>query len=116
VRGFPCGRQPPCSAPRRLLLALPPEPPLRGVRRPLWLGSRLGRLCPPAAMRRGAVRGCPLRGLLLAAALCGAAARPAAAPLLCNVSLDSPAEERWLPVLRHFDPAFLRAAVARVIE
>jgi len=32
------------------------------------------------------------------------------------VSLDSPAEQRWLPVLRHFDPSFLRAAVARVIK
>ncbi|KAJ7401431.1 Serine/threonine-protein phosphatase with EF-hands 2 [Pitangus sulphuratus] len=50
----------------------------------------------------------------LLALLCGAAA--AAAPLRCNVSLDSPAEQRWLPVLRHFDPAFLRAAVARVID
>lgn len=63
-------------------------------------------------------RGYRLWGLL--ALLCGAVAAapapPAAAPLLCNVSLDSPAEERWLPVLRHFDPAFLRAAVARVIE
>lgn len=50
--------------------------------------------------------------------LCGTAAAggPGTAPLLCNVSLDSPAEERWLPVLRHFEPAFLRAAVARVIE
>lgn len=103
------------SAPRRHLLALPPEPPLRGVRRPLWLGSRLGRPCPPAAAAKAMRRG-TLRGLLLAAALCGAAARPAAAPLLCNVSLDTPAEERWLPVLRHFEPAFLRAAVARVIE
>ncbi|XP_051475784.1 N-acylethanolamine-hydrolyzing acid amidase isoform X2 [Apus apus] len=58
-----------------------------------------------------------LRGLLLL--LCGAgAAAPAvpAAPLRCNVSLDSPAEQRWLPVLRRFDPAFLRAAVARVID
>ncbi|XP_027311869.3 N-acylethanolamine-hydrolyzing acid amidase [Anas platyrhynchos] len=50
--------------------------------------------------------------------LCGTAAAggPGTAPLLCNVSLDSPAEERWLPVLRHFEPAFLRAAVARVID
>ncbi|NXB59024.1 NAAA amidase, partial [Struthidea cinerea] len=40
----------------------------------------------------------------------------AAAPLRCNVSLDSPAEQRWLPVLRHFDPAFLRAAVQRIID
>uniref|UniRef100_A0A8C6ZL33 Acid ceramidase N-terminal domain-containing protein n=1 Tax=Nothoprocta perdicaria TaxID=30464 RepID=A0A8C6ZL33_NOTPE len=62
----------------------------------------------PGAMGRGAA----LWGLL--AALCGAAA--AAAPLRCNVSLDSPAEERWLPLLRHFEPAFLRAAVARVID
>lgn len=46
--------------------------------------------------------------------LCGAAG--AAAPLRCNVSLESPAEQRWLPVLRHFEPAFLRAAVRRIIE
>ncbi|CAN0069640.1 unnamed protein product [Bubo scandiacus] len=63
-------------------------------------------------------RGSRLWALLVL--LCGAVAAtpapPAAAPLLCNVSLDSPPEERWLPVLRHFDPAFLRAAVARVID
>ncbi|NWI93676.1 NAAA amidase, partial [Pitta sordida] len=40
----------------------------------------------------------------------------ASAPLRCSVSLDSPAEQRWLPVLRHFDPAFLRAAVATIID
>lgn len=51
-----------------------------------------------------------------AAAAAAAPAPPLAAPLLCNVSLDSPAEERWLPVLRHFDPAFLRAAVAWIID
>lgn len=73
-----------------------------------------------SAMGRAAARGCQLWGLLLVLplweAVAAAPARPAAAPLLCNVSLDSPPEERWLPVLRHFDPAFLRAAVARVIE
>ncbi|XP_041315594.1 N-acylethanolamine-hydrolyzing acid amidase [Pyrgilauda ruficollis] len=51
---------------------------------------------------------------VLLALLCGAAG--AAAPLRCNVSLDSPAEQRWLPVLRHFEPAFLRAAVQRIID
>lgn len=56
--------------------------------------------------------GCGLWALL--ALLCGAAG--AASPLRCNVSLDSPAEQRWLPVLRHFEPAFLRAAVQRIIE
>ncbi|XP_061439366.1 N-acylethanolamine-hydrolyzing acid amidase-like [Rhineura floridana] len=45
-----------------------------------------------------------------------AALGSAAAPLLCNVSLDSPPELRWLPALRHFDPAFLRAAYARIIH
>lgn len=50
----------------------------------------------------------------LLALLCGAAG--AAAPLRCNVSLDIPPEQRWLPVLRHFEPAFLRAAVRRIIE
>ncbi|XP_042652307.1 N-acylethanolamine-hydrolyzing acid amidase isoform X3 [Tyto alba] len=65
-------------------------------------------------------RGCGLWGLL--ALLCGAGAGlppapgPPPAPPRCNVSLDSPAEERWLPALRRFDPAFLRAAVARVID
>ncbi|KAF4802781.1 hypothetical protein TURU_022429 [Turdus rufiventris] len=51
----------------------------------------------------------------LLALLCGAAGA-APAPLRCNVSLDSPAEQRWLPVLRHFEPAFLRAAVRRIID
>ncbi|KAJ7419106.1 Serine/threonine-protein phosphatase with EF-hands 2 [Willisornis vidua] len=51
----------------------------------------------------------------LLALLCGAAVAAALAPLRCNVSLDSPAEQRWLPVLRRFDPSFLRAAVATVI-
>ncbi|XP_062992054.1 N-acylethanolamine-hydrolyzing acid amidase [Elgaria multicarinata webbii] len=43
------------------------------------------------------------------------AAAAAASPLLCNVSLDVAPECRWDPVLRHFDPAFLRAAYARII-
>uniref|UniRef100_A0A8D0GQT3 N-acylethanolamine-hydrolyzing acid amidase n=1 Tax=Sphenodon punctatus TaxID=8508 RepID=A0A8D0GQT3_SPHPU len=50
----------------------------------------------------------------------GAAPREAAAaaepPLLCNVSLDSPPEQRWIPLLQHFEPGFLRAAFLRVIE
>lgn len=69
-------------------------------------------------MGQAAAWGSRLWGLVVVVVLCGtaAAAGPGAAPLLCNVSLDSPAGERWLPVLRHFEPAFLRAAVARVIE
>ncbi|XP_053260376.1 N-acylethanolamine-hydrolyzing acid amidase-like isoform X1 [Podarcis raffonei] len=56
--------------------------------------------------------------------LCSGAAAPQGpartevpAPLLCNVSLDSPPEERWLPVLRlHFDPALLREAFVQLID
>ncbi|XP_044536210.1 N-acylethanolamine-hydrolyzing acid amidase [Gracilinanus agilis] len=32
-----------------------------------------------------------------------------------NVSLDEAATQRWLPVLRHFDPGFLREALATII-
>ncbi|XP_043825447.1 N-acylethanolamine-hydrolyzing acid amidase [Dromiciops gliroides] len=38
------------------------------------------------------------------------------APPRFNVSLDEAATQRWLPVLRHFDPGFLRAALATVIR
>ncbi|XP_034959014.2 N-acylethanolamine-hydrolyzing acid amidase [Zootoca vivipara] len=60
--------------------------------------------------------------LLLLRLLCRGAAAPhnsgavAAAPLLCNVSLDSAPEDRWKPVLRHFDPEFLRAAFFQLID
>ncbi|XP_050801167.1 N-acylethanolamine-hydrolyzing acid amidase isoform X2 [Gopherus flavomarginatus] len=57
----------------------------------------------------GAGRRCALLLLLWGAAR-------AAAPPLCNVSLEQEPWQRWLPALRHFDPAFLRAALARVIE
>ncbi|XP_074130717.1 N-acylethanolamine-hydrolyzing acid amidase isoform X2 [Sminthopsis crassicaudata] len=45
-------------------------------------------------------------------------ASPAAgpAPPRFNVSLDQAATQRWLPVLRHFDPGFLRTALTTVIE
>ncbi|EDL05261.1 N-acylsphingosine amidohydrolase (acid ceramidase)-like, isoform CRA_c [Mus musculus] len=36
-------------------------------------------------------------------------------PPLFNVSLDAAPEQRWLPMLRHYDPDFLRTAVAQVI-
>lgn len=36
-------------------------------------------------------------------------------PPLFNVSLDAAPEQRWLPLLRHYDPDFVRAAVAQVI-
>nr|6DXY_A Chain A, N-acylethanolamine-hydrolyzing acid amidase subunit alpha [Mus musculus]6DXY_C Chain C, N-acylethanolamine-hydrolyzing acid amidase subunit alpha [Mus musculus] len=36
-------------------------------------------------------------------------------PPLFNVSLDVAPEQRWLPMLRHYDPDFLRTAVAQVI-
>ncbi|XP_065261547.1 N-acylethanolamine-hydrolyzing acid amidase [Emys orbicularis] len=60
----------------------------------------------------GAGRGCALLLLLWGAARAAAAA----APPLCNVSLEQEPRQRWLPALRHFDPAFLRAALARVID
>ncbi|KAJ6657497.1 hypothetical protein lerEdw1_002432 [Lerista edwardsae] len=44
------------------------------------------------------------------------AASSAAAPVLCNVSLDSPPERRWEPVLSQFDPVFLRSAAERIID
>uniref|UniRef100_A0A8D0BIP6 N-acylethanolamine-hydrolyzing acid amidase n=1 Tax=Salvator merianae TaxID=96440 RepID=A0A8D0BIP6_SALMN len=38
------------------------------------------------------------------------------APLECNVSLDSPPETRWDPVLSRFDPVFLKAAFNEIID
>ncbi|XP_048338662.1 N-acylethanolamine-hydrolyzing acid amidase [Sphaerodactylus townsendi] len=38
------------------------------------------------------------------------------APMHCNVSLDVAPELRWLPVSARFDPAYLRAALAGVID
>ncbi|XP_031326744.1 N-acylethanolamine-hydrolyzing acid amidase isoform X1 [Camelus dromedarius] len=52
--------------------------------------------------------------LLLAGAGASAAASPQAPPLF-NVSLDMAPELRWLPVLQHFDPDFLRAAMAHIV-
>ncbi|XP_077157255.1 N-acylethanolamine-hydrolyzing acid amidase [Paroedura picta] len=40
----------------------------------------------------------------------------ARAPLQCNVSLDVAPEHRWEPVVSYFDPAFLRAALLRIID
>ncbi|XP_027795609.1 N-acylethanolamine-hydrolyzing acid amidase [Marmota flaviventris] len=37
------------------------------------------------------------------------------APPLFNVSLDAAPELRWLPVLRHYDPDLVRAAVVQII-
>lgn len=37
------------------------------------------------------------------------------APPLFNVSLDAAPERRWLPMLQHYDPDFVRTAVAEVI-
>ncbi|XP_054845797.1 N-acylethanolamine-hydrolyzing acid amidase [Eublepharis macularius] len=56
--------------------------------------------------------------LLLLPLLCdprAAAWRPGA-PFHCNVSLDVAPEQRWVQVMRHFDPAFLRSALAQVID
>lgn len=52
--------------------------------------------------------------LLLAGAGLSAAAEPRAPPLF-NVSLDAAPELRWLPVLRHFDEDYLRAAFAQIL-
>ncbi|XP_069313439.1 N-acylethanolamine-hydrolyzing acid amidase [Eulemur rufifrons] len=51
--------------------------------------------------------------LLAGAGLCPAASPPA--PPRFNVSLDAAPELRWLPVLRHYDLDFVRAAVAQII-
>uniref|UniRef100_A0A2K6FJ86 N-acylethanolamine-hydrolyzing acid amidase n=2 Tax=Propithecus coquereli TaxID=379532 RepID=A0A2K6FJ86_PROCO len=51
--------------------------------------------------------------LLAGARPCPAASPPA--PPRFNVSLDAAPALRWLPVLRHYDPDSLRAAVAQVI-
>uniref|UniRef100_A0A8D2CUX8 Acid ceramidase N-terminal domain-containing protein n=1 Tax=Sciurus vulgaris TaxID=55149 RepID=A0A8D2CUX8_SCIVU len=37
------------------------------------------------------------------------------APPLFNVSLDAAPELRWLPVLQHYDPDLLRAAVVQIV-
>ncbi|XP_042323237.1 N-acylethanolamine-hydrolyzing acid amidase [Sceloporus undulatus] len=54
--------------------------------------------------------------LALLPGLWGDPAGPAAAAFSCNVSLASPPERRWEPVLRRFDRAFLREAFARVLR
>ncbi|XP_072480226.1 N-acylethanolamine-hydrolyzing acid amidase [Notamacropus eugenii] len=58
-----------------------------------------------------------LLGLLLKAGGAASSVSPAAgiAPPRFNVSLDEAAPRRWLPVLRHFDPSFLRTALATII-
>ncbi|XP_078302150.1 N-acylethanolamine-hydrolyzing acid amidase isoform X2 [Panthera onca] len=61
---------------------------------------------------------CALPGLALPLLLAGVgvltAASPPALPLF-NVSLDVSPELRWLPVLRHFDLDFVRAAMAHIL-
>ncbi|XP_012579731.1 PREDICTED: N-acylethanolamine-hydrolyzing acid amidase isoform X2 [Condylura cristata] len=52
--------------------------------------------------------------LLLAGAGLSAAAEPPAPPLF-NLSLDVAPNLRWLPVLRHYDRDFLRAAMRSII-
>ncbi|XP_006898541.1 PREDICTED: N-acylethanolamine-hydrolyzing acid amidase [Elephantulus edwardii] len=56
--------------------------------------------------------------LLLLAGARGSVESPSSlpAPPRFNVSLDAPPELRWIPVLRHYDLDYLRAAVARVIS
>ncbi|KAL8206641.1 UNVERIFIED_CONTAM: hypothetical protein K2H54_016728 [Gekko kuhli] len=41
---------------------------------------------------------------------------PSQPALQCNVSLDVAPEHRWDPVVSYFDPAFLQAAIAQIIE
>ncbi|XP_075400303.1 N-acylethanolamine-hydrolyzing acid amidase [Tenrec ecaudatus] len=54
---------------------------------------------------------------LLAGALGSAGSLPGSlAPPRFNVSLDAAPEQRWLPVLRHYDPDLLRATLQRVIR
>nr|XP_020041758.1 N-acylethanolamine-hydrolyzing acid amidase [Castor canadensis] len=57
----------------------------------------------------------PLLLLLLLLAGPGLSSVSPPAPRLFNVSLDAAPELRWLPVLRHYDPDLVRAAVAQVI-
>ncbi|XP_058523186.1 N-acylethanolamine-hydrolyzing acid amidase [Ochotona princeps] len=53
--------------------------------------------------------------LLLLLLAGGSVAASTPSPPLFNVSLDVAPELRWLPVLRHYDPELVRAAVAQVI-
>ncbi|KAM5271762.1 N-acylethanolamine-hydrolyzing acid amidase [Ctenodactylus gundi] len=62
---------------------------------------------PPLALALALLLLPPLAGL------CAAASPPA--PPRFNVSLDEAPARRWLPVLRHYDPDLVRAAVAQVI-
>lgn len=66
------------------------------------------------AAGHGAHPALALRLLLLLSGPWLPAAVPRAPPLF-NVSLDAAPEQRWLPMLRHYDPDFVRAAVAQVI-
>lgn len=61
----------------------------------------------------GALPGLALPLLLAGVGVLTAASPPA--PPLFNVSLDAAPELRWLPVLRHFDLDFLRAAMAHIL-
>uniref|UniRef100_A0ABI7X3S1 N-acylethanolamine-hydrolyzing acid amidase n=1 Tax=Felis catus TaxID=9685 RepID=A0ABI7X3S1_FELCA len=61
----------------------------------------------------GALPGLALPLLLAGVGVLTAASPPA--PPLFNVSLDAAPELRWLPVLRHFDLDFVRAAMAHIL-
>lgn len=52
--------------------------------------------------------------LLMAGFGMSAGAAPSAPPLF-NVSLDAAPELRWLPVLQHFDPDFVRTAMVHIL-
>lgn len=56
--------------------------------------------------------------LLLLLLQVGAGASPGSpkAPPLFNVSLDEAPEQRWLPVLRHYDLDFLRSFLERILR
>ncbi|XP_042534303.1 N-acylethanolamine-hydrolyzing acid amidase [Dipodomys spectabilis] len=69
-----------------------------------------------AGLRSRPARAMLMLPLLLLLAQPGLAASAASlAPPLFNVSLDEAPGVRWLPVLRNYDPDFLRTAVVQVI-
>ncbi|KAF5926747.1 hypothetical protein HPG69_001377 [Diceros bicornis minor] len=99
--------------------APPPPPPSSALFRAPAVAAALLIVATRARAMRAAGPGArPARRLLLLLLLAGAgvsaAASPPAPPLL-NVSLDAAPEQRWQPVLRHFDPDFLRAAMAHIL-
>lgn len=105
----------------RLRLALlRPAPPsaLPGSGYELW--PRSGTVLAWGHRDQGrAMAGLQLLQLLLLLLLqvgAGASPRDPKAPPLFNVSLDEAPEQRWLPVLQHYDLDFLRSVLARILR